>query len=175
MFAGLGLLIIIVPIIELWVIVVVGSRIGILNTLALLILVSIAGAILLKREGVATWRKLQATMARGEVPTEEVTDGALILLGGALLLTPGFVTDIVGLLFVFPGTRAAIKVGARKVLGAVALKRFGVAGVAASTGRRVYDARVTDSRRRDATMKPPGSLPSAPPRPSGEDGSPDTG
>ena len=175
MFAGLGLLIIIVPIIELWVIVVVGSRIGILNTLALLILVSIAGAILLKREGIATWRKLQATMARGEVPTEEVTDGALILLGGALLLTPGFVTDIVGLLFVFPGTRAAIKVGARKVLGAVALKRFGVAGAAASTGRRVYDTRVTNTRRRDAVTKPPEMLPSAPPRPSGEDGSRDTG
>lgn len=174
MFAGLGLLIIIVPIIELWVIVVVGSRIGILNTLALLILVSIAGAILLKREGVATWRKLQATMARGEVPTEEVTDGALILLGGALLLTPGFVTDIVGLLFVFPVTRAAIKVGARKVLGAVALKRFGGAGAAASTGR-VYNTRVTNARRRDAATKPPASIPSAPPRPSDEDGSPDTG
>ena len=175
MFAGLGLLIIIVPIIELWVIVVVGSRIGILNTLALLVLVSIAGAILLKREGAATWRKLQATMARGEVPTEEVTDGALILLGGALLLTPGFVTDIVGLLFVLPTSRAAIKVGARKVLGAVALKRFGVAGAAASTSRRVYNTRITNARRRDATTKPPGSLPSVPPRPSGEDGSPDTG
>ena len=175
MFAGLGLLIIIVPIIELWVIVMVGARIGILNTLALLILVSIAGAILLKREGIATWRKLQATMARGQVPTEEVTDGALILLGGALLLTPGFVTDIVGLLFVFPGTRGPIKAGARKVLGAVALKRFGVAGAAASTGWRVYDARITDARRKNAVTNPPGSLPSAPPRPSGEDGSPDTG
>lgn len=175
MFAGLGLLIIIVPIVELWVIVVVGSRIGILNTLALLILVSIAGAILLKREGIATWRKLQATMARGQVPTDEVTDGALILLGGALLLTPGFVTDIVGLLFVFPGTRAAIKVGARKLLGAVALKRFGAAGAAATTGRRVYDARVTNARRQEDATKPPGSLPSAPPRPSGEGGSPDKG
>ena len=172
MFAGLGLLIIIVPIIELWVIVMVGARIGFLNTLALLILVSVVGAILLKREGLATWRRLQTTMARGEIPTDEVTDGALILMGGALLLTPGFVTDIVGLLFVFPGTRAAIKVGARKFLGLIALKRFGAAGAAASTGRRIYTARVTDARRKDAKTIPE-TLPSVPRPPSGEDGSPD--
>ncbi len=174
MFAGLGLMIIIVPIVELWVIVMVGSRIGFLNTLALLILVSIAGAVLLKREGLATWRRLQSTMARGEIPTDEVTDGALILMGGALLLTPGFVTDIVGLLFVFPGTRAAIKAGARRFLGGVAAKRFDAAGVGPSAGRRVYTARVTDARRKDATTTTPGSLPSVPRPPSGEDGSPDT-
>lgn len=175
MFAGLGLLIIIVPIIELWVIVMVGIRIGFLNTLALLVLVSIAGAIMLKREGLATWRRLQATMARGDVPTDEVTDGALILLGGALLLTPGFVTDIVGLLIVFPGTRAAVKSGVRKVLGLVALKRFGPAAAAASTGRRIYTARVTSARRKDAVTKPPETLPSARPRPSDGGGSPGRG
>lgn len=174
MLAGLGLLIIIVPVVELWVIVMVGARIGVLNTLSLLILVSVAGAVLLKREGLATWRRLQSTMARGEIPTDEVTDGALILMGGALLLTPGFLTDIVGLLFLFSGTRAAIKGGARKFLGVVALKRFGAAGAAASTGRRIYTTRVTDARRKDAARTPPGSLPSAPSRPSDEDGSPGT-
>jgi len=175
MFAGLGLLIIIVPIIELWVIVMVGARIGFLNTLALLVLVSVAGAILLKREGAATWRKLQATMARGEVPTDEVTDGALILFGGALLLTPGFVTDIVGLLIVFPGTRAVVKSGVRRFLGLVALKRYGPAAAAASTGRRIYTARVTSTRRQVPVTKPPETLPSAPPRPSDGGGSPGRG
>lgn len=143
MFAGLGLLLLAVPIVELIVIVKVGDVIGFWPTLALLIGVSIAGTALLKREGVATWRRLQASLQRGEMPTEEVTDGALILLGGALLLTPGFVTDIAGLLMIFPLTRSTAKGLFRKMLGFAAVKRFLGTGTA--------------------------SLPSAPPRPSGED------
>ena len=173
MLPGLGLLILVVPVIELAVIIWVGQSIGYVETVGLLILVSIVGAVLLKREGVATWKRLQATLRRGEMPTDEVTDGAFILFGGALLLTPGFVTDLVGLSFIFKPTRAAMKGAARKLLGAVALKRFGVAGAAASAGRKVYNAQVTNSRRKVGASSDPASLPSEPPDLSGEAGSRD--
>src|SRR5918996_37282 len=108
------------------------------------VIVSVAGAWLLRQQGTATWRRLQETLRRGEVPTKEATDGALILLGGALLLTPGFVTDVVGLVLLFPVTRAVVKRVARRFLGRVAAVRFGPTGVA---GRRIYDTRVTRVRR----------------------------
>lgn len=171
MFAGLGLLLLAVPIVELIVIVKVGDIIGFWPTLALLITVSIAGTVLLKREGVATWRRLQAALQRGEMPTEEVTDGALILLGGALLLTPGFVTDVVGLLLLFPLTRAGAKGLFAKLLGVAAVKRVPGAGAAYSAGRKVHEGRVTDARRVRSASSTPEQLPSAPPRPSDEDDS----
>src|SRR5688572_11822910 len=110
MFAGLGILLLIVPILELYVLIQVGQVIGVGPTLLLLIGVSIAGTMLLKREGTATWGRLQAALSAGRMPTDEVTDGALILLGGALLLTPGFVTDVFGLMLLVPVTRAGAKV-----------------------------------------------------------------
>lgn len=175
MLPGLGLLILVVPVIELAVIIWVGSSIGYLETVGLLILISIVGAVLLKREGLATWKRLQATLQRGEMPTDEVTDGAFILLGGAFLLTPGFVTDIVGLSFIFGPTRATMKGAARKLLGALALKRFGAAGAAAAAGRKVYTAQVSRSRRKDPASSPRESFPSELPGPSDEDGSPGRG
>ncbi|HYN37586.1 MAG TPA: FxsA family protein, partial [Actinomycetota bacterium] len=84
------ILLLIVPIAELWVIVQVADQIGVVYTVLLLLFVSIAGAWLLKQQGLATWDRMQAALRRHEMPTTEVTDGALILLGGALLLTPGF-------------------------------------------------------------------------------------
>ena len=102
----LFLLLLAVPIAELWVIVEVAGAVGILETLALLVLVSVAGAWLLKQQGMATWLRLRRSLERGDIPAEEVTDGALILLGGALLLTPGFLTDIVGLTLLLPPSRA---------------------------------------------------------------------
>ncbi|HEV2755861.1 MAG TPA: FxsA family protein [Actinomycetota bacterium] len=171
----LAVLLLVVPVVELAVIVQVAGEIGVLNTLGLLILVSVAGAWLLKQQGVAVWRSLQATMARGEMPTKEATDGALILLGGALLLTPGFVTDLVGLVFLIPPTRAFVKSGFRKLLGTWAAKRFGAAGKA---GGAVYSARVTRVRRGGATdvtsSGSAGRLPAEGP-PDDADGSPGTG
>ncbi len=168
----LFLLLLAVPIAELWLIVQVGQSIGVLQTLALLIAVSVAGAWLLKREGTATWRRLREAMARGEVPTKEATDGALILLGGALLLTPGFLTDIVGLVFVLPPSRAAVKGAFRKLLGAWAVKRMGPAGY---VGAKVWEARAT--RRRTGATPSRGSSPSAPSQAAlpSEDDSPDRG
>lgn len=160
-----------VPIVELAVVVQVAEEIGVLETVALLVLVSVAGAWLLKQQGLATWRSLQATMARGEVPTKEATDGALILFGGALLLTPGFVTDAVGILLLLPPTRAAVKGAFRKLFAGWALRRSGGAG-------RVYSATVTRVRRTppEDRVRPSGSagrLPAEDP-PGGEGGSPGT-
>jgi len=144
MFGIVFIALIAVPVIELYVIVQVGQEIGVLPTLALLVVVSVSGAWLLRRQGTATWRRLQATLQRGEMPTGEVTDGALILLGGALLLTPGFVTDAIGLVLLVPVTRAVVKGVARRFLGRMAAAHLGPTGAA---GRRVYDARVTRVRR----------------------------
>lgn len=173
MFAGLGLLLLAVPIVELIVIIKVGGVIGFWPTLALLIGVSIAGTMLLKREGMATWQRLQTALQRGEMPTEEVTDGALILLGGALLLTPGFVTDIVGLGMIFPPTRTVVKGAFRKLIGVAAFKRFPGATGAYAASRNVYQGRVTDSRRVRSTSSTPEQLPSVLPPPSVGDDSPD--
>lgn len=160
-----------VPLAELYVILQVADGIGVLNTLALLILVSVAGAALLKREGMATWKRLQEQIQAGKVPTKEVTDGALILFGGALLLTPGFLTDIVGLLFLFPPTRAALKGVFRKSFGSWAVKRH-PAGYA---GYKVYDATATRSRR-SGTNPPLAESAIDPDPPGGVEGdSPDRG
>jgi UPF0716 protein FxsA len=172
MFAGLGLLLLAVPLIELYVIIKVGDVIGLWPTIALLIGVSIAGSMLLKREGMATWHRVQVAVGRGEMPTSDVTDGALIMLGGALLLTPGFVTDLFGLMLIVPFTRSRAKGLFRKVLGFVAVKRFPGAGATYSAGRRVYPGRVTDARRVTTTSSTPEQLPSEPRPPSGEGDSP---
>jgi UPF0716 protein FxsA len=174
MFAGLGLLLLAVPLVELYVLIRVGDVIGIGPTLLLLIGVSVAGTILLKREGMVTWHRLQEALRGGHMPTEEVTDGALILLGGALLLTPGFVTDVFGLLLLFPGTRAGAKVFFRKALGIAIFKRFPGVATATTAGRKVYDAQVSRSRRVDTPSSVPEQLPSEQPRPSDAVGSPDT-
>jgi UPF0716 protein FxsA len=173
MMALLTVLLIAVPFIELFVIIQVSDVIGVPLTIILLLLVSIAGAWLLKQQGTTTWRRMRATMQRGEMPTDEATDGALILLGGALLLTPGFVTDFVGLAFLVPPSRSAVKSVARRLLGRFARRRFGTT----RSRRMVYDAGVTSVRRKpgganSSSETPPGELPSAE-RPSGEDDSPD--
>ena len=103
------MLFILVPIAELYVIIQVGHVLGVANTLALLILISFAGAWLMKREGLNTWRRAQRQVDLGVVPGRELVDGALILLAGALLLAPGFITDAVGLLLLLPPVRAGVR------------------------------------------------------------------
>jgi UPF0716 protein FxsA len=112
--AVLALLFIVVPLVELWVIVQVGQAIGILNTFGLLILSGVVGGWLMKREGLAVWRRAQASIERGQVPTKELIDGVLILAGGALMLAPGFITDIVGMLLLLPPVRAAVRALVRR-------------------------------------------------------------
>lgn len=109
MLGPLVLLFIIVPIAELYVIIQVGHVLGVFNTLALLVVISFVGAWLMKREGLSTWRRAQRQIDSGSVPGRELVDGALIVLAGALLLAPGFLTDIVGLLLLLPPVRAAVR------------------------------------------------------------------
>jgi UPF0716 protein FxsA len=105
----LALLFLVVPIVELAIIIQVGSAIGTLNTMALLLLMSVAGGWLMKREGLSIYRRVQAQIRSGQVPGTALVDGFLVLLGGALMLTPGFLTDIVGLSFLLPPVRAVVR------------------------------------------------------------------
>lgn len=176
MLAVLGFLLLAVPLVELFLIVVVAESIGGLNTFALLVLISIGGAVLLKREGLATWRRVQAALREGRMPTDEVSDGALVLFGGALLLTPGFFTDAIGLLLLLPGSRALAKRALRSLFGFLALKRLGPMGAAATAGRKIYSTRATRTRRAEGPTSPrPEPAPSELPGPSGEGDSPDRG
>ena len=101
----IGLALLVVPIVEIFVIIQVGQVIGGWPTVALLIAESALGAWLVKREGRRAWNALQTSLQTGKLPGRELTDGALVLIGGTLLLTPGFVTDIFGFCFVLPFTR----------------------------------------------------------------------
>ena len=94
-----------VPIAEIYVIIQVGHVIGPMPTLALLIIESLIGAWLLKREGRAAWISLQQAVASGRLPGQELVDAGLVLVGGTLLLAPGFLTDVVGFFFILPPTR----------------------------------------------------------------------
>ena len=102
-------LFILVPMIEIYVIIQVGHAIGALDTIALLVLVSLVGAWLTRHEGFVVLRRLRAQIDAGRAPTGELIDGALVLGAGVLMLTPGFVTDVVGLLVLFPPTRALLR------------------------------------------------------------------
>jgi UPF0716 protein FxsA len=98
-----------VPVVEIAVIIQVGSWIGVLNTLVLLILVSVLGAWLVKRSGGGLLRRVQGELVAGRVPGAALVDGALLLVAGTLLLIPGFVTDFFGLLLLLPPVRAGIR------------------------------------------------------------------
>ncbi len=138
-------LFILVPIAELAVIIQVGGEIGVLPTVALLVLDSVLGSLLLRSQGRTVWRRFSDALARGRVPHREILDGVLVIFGGALLLTPGFLTDVLGLLLLVPATRAV----ARRVLVRAAGRRV-IVGVAGGPGRR---ARPFDV---DGTARAPG-------------------
>lgn len=130
-------LFILVPIAELYVIIQVGQAIGVGPTIGLMLLTAVAGAYLARSQGRQTWSRFNETMRAGKVPGREVTDGAMIIFGGALLLTPGFITDVLGISLLLPPSRAAY----RKLVKAAAART--------PTGRPVffiYD-RIPGSRR----------------------------
>jgi UPF0716 protein FxsA len=105
----LVILFVLVPIAEIYVIIQVGQAIGALWTVLILIADALIGARLLSWQGRRAWVAFQTALAEGRIPHREVLDGVLIIVGGALLLTPGFITDVVGLLFLIPVTRAAFR------------------------------------------------------------------
>ena len=127
MFAALALLFLVVPFVELFVLIQVGQTIGTLPTIGLLVVVSVVGAWLVKKEGLGVIRRAQEQVHRGQVPGKEMVDGVLILLAGALMLTPGFFTDIFGLALMVPPVRAALRAAASTQLSrraALRLERF---------------------------------------------------
>src|SRR4051812_32667563 len=105
----LVLLFIVVPILELWVIIEVGGLIGVVPTLLLLLADALLGSLLLRHQGRGAWQRFNKAIAERRFPGKEVADGLLIAIGGTLLLAPGFLTDIVGLLFLIPPTRAIVR------------------------------------------------------------------
>lgn len=121
----LVILFIVVPILELYVIIQVGQAIGVAPTLVLLLADALLGSWLLKHEGRSAWRRFNEALAARRFPGKEVADGVLIVIGGTLLLTPGFITDIFGLFLLLPPTRAI----ARRVLKRLTIGRFTVVGV----------------------------------------------
>jgi UPF0716 protein FxsA len=145
--AILVVLFIVVPILELYVIIQIGGLIGVWPTLALLLADALLGSLLLRHQGRGAWRRFNAALAERRFPGREVADGLLIAIGGTLLLTPGFITDIAGLVLLIPPTRALV----RRLLKGVVGRRFVIVGGPAGTA---YGA--ADSARR-AYRSAPGS------------------
>ena len=130
MFVVLLLLLLGIPTAEIFFIIRVARDLGIPETIGLLVAVSIVGAWLVRRSGLGVMRQIQERLARGEIPGKELVDGLLILVGGLLMLTPGFLTDAVGLLLLVPPTRLAL----RALLVRRYSKRIRIAGWTAGPG-----------------------------------------
>src|SRR2546423_436964 len=126
----LVLLFIALPIAEIYVIVKVGEAIGILPTLAILIADAVLGWLLLRQQGRTAWRRFNAAIAKGRFPGREVADGLMVTVGGTLLLTPGFITDVFGFLLLLPPTRALVRSGLFRYLR----RRFVLVGTGAGYG-----------------------------------------
>jgi UPF0716 protein FxsA len=104
-----ALLFVVIPIVEIYVAVLVGHAIGALNTIGLLLLLSIVGVWLTKHEGLSVISRIRRQLDAGRTPTNELIDGGLVLAGGLLLIAPGFITDGLGLLLLFPPTRVVAR------------------------------------------------------------------
>src|SRR3954469_4386684 len=141
------LIFLIVPIAELAVIIQVGQWIGVWWTIALLIVDSVLGSVLMRAQGRSAWRRFNVAVGEGRVPARETIDGALVIFGGALLLTPGFITDVFGAIFLLPPTRALV----RRFLVARVAHRMSAAvmrgvrgpGAGPGPGRQDYDVEAT--------------------------------
>jgi UPF0716 protein FxsA len=131
----LVLLFIVLPVAEIYVIIKVGEAIGVLPTIGLLILDGFLGAALLRHQGRNAWRRFNEALAAGRVPAREVFDGAMILVGGAFLLAPGFITDVIGLLLLIPPSRAVF----RGILSKLAFWRAGFVVRSAQWGTRAHN------------------------------------
>jgi UPF0716 protein FxsA len=149
--ANLLLLFVVVPAVELAILVEVGSRIGTLPTLAIILATGVLGAALARHQGLRTLREIQEQLGRGEIPAGSLVDGMIILLAGALLITPGILTDAVGFLCLVPRVRnAAKRMLQRRFERAVAEQRIHVT-------TRVFDAEGTSGPIYDVTPERPPS------------------
>jgi UPF0716 protein FxsA len=138
--ALLVVLFVVVPLVEIYVIIQVGQAIGPWWTIALLIADSILGSMLMRSQGRTAWRRFQVALAEGRPPAREVVDGALVIFGGALLLTPGFVTDIFGLALLLPPSRAVVRgLLVRNFAARMILSASDRVGARPRPGRQDYD------------------------------------
>jgi UPF0716 protein FxsA len=144
----LVLLFVVVPVAEIYLLIQVGQAIGGWWTVLLLLGSGFLGGYLVKREGARAWRALQAALAERRMPARELADGALVLVGGTLLLTPGFITDLAGLACILPVTRPVM----RGVLTRIVTRKL--------AGSSSYAA---------FTVRPPGEGPQARQRPGTDD------
>jgi UPF0716 protein FxsA len=119
---------VLLPLAELYVILQVGDAIGIVPTLAILVADSLLGSWLLRSQGRAVWRRFNETLAVGKVPHREIVDGVLVIFGGAFLITPGFITDVLGVLLLLPPTRALFRRSLQRRLELRAVSSAGRAG-----------------------------------------------
>ncbi|MEL4505773.1 FxsA family protein [Luteococcus sp. H138] len=118
-------LLVAMPIAEVWLLIQTAHAIGGLPTMAILVAEALIGGWLMKREGARAWQALSATMHSGRLPAAELTDAALVLVGGVLLMLPGFLTDVVGFVFLLPLTRPL----ARNLVGFFAARQVSRAGI----------------------------------------------
>ncbi len=132
-----------VPLAEIYLLVQLGQVIGPWWTILVLLADGAFGAWLVKREGARAWRALSETLSSGRMPSQELADGALVLVGGTLLVTPGFITDVVGLLCILPFTRPL----ARRVLTRLVARRLTVRVAGTRTGPPSADADPRTRRR----------------------------
>ena len=128
---------IVVPLAELYVIIKVGEAIGAPLTILILLLDSVLGSMLLRSQGRAVWRRFNETVRAGRVPHSEIIDGVLVIFGGAFLITPGFITDVIGVVLLVPPTRALVRRGVRRAIE----RRAVVTATGGVAGRRPGDER----------------------------------
>jgi UPF0716 protein FxsA len=134
------------PLAELYVILKVGDAIGAVWTILLLAADSVLGSVLLRAQGRSVWRRFNAALAEGKMPHREVIDGVLVIFGGAFLITPGFITDIVGVFLLLPPTRSVIR--------RIAVRRLGRrVTVAAPRSTREYDVEGSASEYHDSAQR----------------------
>lgn len=138
-------LFIVIPIVEIYVIIQIGSLIGVVPTIALLIADAVLGSMLLRHQGRGAWRRFNAAVAERRFPGREVADGLLIAIGGTLLLTPGFVTDIFGAIFLIPPTRAIV----RSLMRGYVTRRFLIVGMPGTANRTAPTGPAASSRHYD--------------------------
>jgi len=112
----LALLFVLVPLVELFILVQIGEVVGLLPTLALVLLTGVAGAALARREGLRVLWSFQSELAQGRLPQQQLLDGLSVLVGGAFLVTPGLLTDLAGLALLFPPTRRVVERRVRRAL-----------------------------------------------------------
>jgi UPF0716 protein FxsA len=167
------LLIIAVMVAEVYVIVQVAHHIGVLATLALLVVISASGPWLVRRTGLGVWRRAQGRLQDGEVPGREIVEGVILLAAGVLLTVPGFITGVVGALLLLPPARALVRLlGGRWLARRVVVQQWsdGGQGSVVTAGSRTVDRRpagdqlILDRPAQSPAAGPAGSEPSDEPR-----------